>query len=91
MTTIKELFPDLPTVVLRCKAGELTNGLVSPRTLANHDSAGTGPKERFMINGKVAYSRDSFLAWLSERSSIVSLVNNKSRADAFLAVEGGVQ
>lgn len=64
---IFQLFPDMPHPVMRCRIGELTNGAISPRTVANHDSKGTGPKGRFLINGKIAYSRDSFLEWLASR------------------------
>lgn len=70
-TILEKLFQALPSVILRCRVGELTNGAVSPRTLANHDSALTGPKERFLVNGKVAYSRESFLEWLGGRSVIL--------------------
>lgn len=61
-------FENLPDLIIRCQVAKLTDNLVSPRTLANHDSLGTGPHERVKINGKIAYPKAAFLAWLCDRS-----------------------
>lgn len=63
----KALEAILPEIVLRHKVAEYTGGAVQPKTLANHDSAGTGPKKRYLINRHVAYHRDDFLDWLIPR------------------------
>ena len=41
-----------------------TGGLISPKTLANRDSLGTGPKGKIWIGRKVAYPTREFYAWL---------------------------
>ena len=62
------LAQDLPTIIVRSRVQALTGGIISGRTLANHDSKGTGPKHRQRINGKVCYPRDSLIEWLQARS-----------------------
>ena len=85
-TDISALFPEIPQLVFRHRIGELTFFAVSPRTASNHDSAGTGPKERYIINGKVAYSRNSFIEWLSARTHLASKARKaKSKTDALFA------
>lgn len=85
---IYQLFLDMPHPVIRCRIGELTRGAISPRTVANHDSRGTGPKGRFLVNGKVAYSRDSFLEWLAARIQSASKARKpqRSKLQSLLAV-----
>jgi len=55
-------------VVARYKVGEFTGGLVSPGTLANEDSQGTGPAGRFQIGNKTAYPIDSLISWLEAKA-----------------------
>lgn len=56
-------------VIARTEVSRFTGGLVNPRTLANHDSLGTGPKGRFKFGRKTAYPIEAFLQWLEERST----------------------
>jgi len=49
--------------IARNQVGTFTGGLVAPRTMANHDSFGTGPK-RFKVKNKTGYQVDDFLEWL---------------------------
>jgi hypothetical protein len=49
--------------IARNQVGKFTGGLVAPRTMANHDSFGTGPK-RFKVKNKTGYQIDDFIAWL---------------------------
>jgi len=44
-----------------------SGGLVSAKSLANADWENAGPSERFKVCGKIAYSSESFFAWLRER------------------------
>jgi hypothetical protein len=44
---------------------------VAPGTLANADSQGTGPRDRFKIGRDVGYWADSFVEWLESRSQKV--------------------
>lgn len=45
---------------------------VSPRTIANEDSRGTGPKHRIIIGNVCAYEKNSLIEWLESRSKIIS-------------------
>ncbi len=57
----------LPPVFARKEISRLTGGLISPRHLANLDSAGLGPKGRVRIGRLVGYERDSFISWINDR------------------------
>lgn len=59
---------NLPPLFSRKHACETLGGLLSPRTLANLDSANSGPP-RIKIGRKVVYSRDEFIRWLEARTS----------------------
>lgn len=61
---LSDLLPDLPPVILRERVAELTGGLIAPKTLANHDSRGTGPARRVRIGKRVGYPAADLLAWL---------------------------
>jgi hypothetical protein len=67
----EELFNDiienLPPIILRSKVGDLTFGLVSPKSLSNADAEGTGPAEADKLYGKVVYTRKNFTAWLEQQ------------------------
>lgn len=54
--------------VARNQVGKFTGGLVAPRTMANHDCFGTGPK-RFKVKNKTGYFVDDFLEWLQDHIS----------------------
>lgn len=58
-------------VVARSRVAEFSGGLLNPRTLANHDSAGTGPAGRIRVGRSVAYDVDSLLHWMANRSEQV--------------------
>lgn len=63
------LSSELPPVVARAAVPKLLGGLVSAGTLANEDSAGTGPAGRFYLGKKAAYEREALVAWLRDRLS----------------------
>jgi len=44
---------------------------VAPRTVANRDSKGTGPKEKIMCGRVCGYPRSSLIAWLCDQSKII--------------------
>ena len=56
-----------PLLVTRMEAQRITGNLVKSRTLANLDCLGKGPAVKIKLGRKVAYSRDSFLDWLSKQ------------------------
>lgn len=55
-------------LVARREVGRFSGGMLTPKTMANHDSLGTGPK-RIRIGRQVAYPVDALVEWLRERSS----------------------
>jgi len=44
---------------------------IAPRTCANEDSLGRGPKEKIMCGRVVGYPRAAFIEWLRERSRVI--------------------
>jgi len=63
---IRLLKESLPKLIPRSKVHELTYGLVSPKTLANADYKGCGPR-RIRINGKIYYPKEALIEWLAGR------------------------
>jgi len=55
-------------VVARSKIDQFTGGLLSPKTIANLDSAGEGPPVRVEVYGHIGYPVESFTKWLRTRS-----------------------
>jgi hypothetical protein len=53
--------------VAREKVGVFSGGIINPRTLANADSAGIGPKEKIRVGRKIAYPVDALIAWLEAK------------------------
>ena len=53
--------------IARDAVQELTGGLINPRTLSNHDSAGTGPQGMFYVGRRAVYPADAFCDWLVSR------------------------
>ena len=44
---------------------------IAPRTMANMDSRGEGPKERVLCGKVVGYPRAALISWLRERISVI--------------------
>lgn len=51
-------------VVARREVGTFTGGAVSPKSLANHDSMGTGIAERYVVGRNVVYPVGALVDWL---------------------------
>lgn len=64
-SVISKLAATLPPIFTRTEISKLTGGVISPRTLANLDSAGRGPTNILKFKRKVAYEKDAFLAWFA--------------------------
>lgn len=77
---IERIESKLPPIVVRAEVGELTEGLVAPKTLANADAAGEGPDERAMVANKIVYSKDSFLKWLRKHLFKNGVENNEPKS-----------
>lgn len=74
------LSAELPPVVARAAVPRLLGGLVSAGTLANEDSAGTGPAGRFYLGKKAAYEREALVNWLRERLTAAKKAPVKAKA-----------
>lgn len=61
---------DLPPLISRSLVGKITGGLIAPRTMANLDSLGKGPRKRVRVGKKVAYPREAFVDWLLGRMEV---------------------
>jgi hypothetical protein len=66
-----ELERALPPIVFRNWKGWRDVLPITPRSMANFDCLGTGPKERPMCGRVVGYPRAALIAWLKERSKII--------------------
>lgn len=62
-----EIIENLPPIVVRNRASELTFGLISSKRLSNADGEGNGPAEASKLYGKVVYPRQSFIDWLEQQ------------------------
>ena len=54
--------------VERQQVNKFSGGLLDPRTMANHDSAGTGPAGRIKIGRKVIYPVQELITWLEQKA-----------------------
>ncbi len=55
-------------IVARHEVGKFSGGLIHPRTLANKDSLGEGPRDRIVVGRKVAYTVEALIEWLEKRA-----------------------
>jgi hypothetical protein len=67
-----ELEQVLPPIIFRNWPKWRDTLPIAPRTCANEDSKGTGPKEKIMCGRVVGYPRAAFIQWLRERSKVIS-------------------
>jgi hypothetical protein len=65
-TFLTEIEKELPPIVFRNWKRWRDVLPMSPRTLANQDSLGTGPKERVYMGRAVGYPRASFMQYLRD-------------------------
>lgn len=59
---------------------KIQRGLLNPRTMANHDSDGTGPKNRIMHRRRVAYWVKDLIAWMEEHASYIEIEEEVANA-----------
>lgn len=60
------LSESLPPIIARKEVAKLTFGLVSAKTMANRDSLGTGPKNRFKMGKEIWYHKKEFIDFVME-------------------------
>ncbi len=66
--TIRQAGESWPTTfVARSRIPDFTGGLIAVGTIANRDSAGTGPKGVFKIGRQACYPVAHLCDWLIER------------------------
>lgn len=69
-TDFSKLFEQWPSpFVARSEVPRFSGGLLNSKTMANHDSLGTGPGGRLKIGRKVAYEKNSLIAWIESRAT----------------------
>jgi hypothetical protein len=67
----RELMDTCPPIIARGEVGKITGGLLTPRTLANLDSLGRGPKGKVAMGKiRVGYLREPFVDWFCERLTV---------------------
>lgn len=71
LAILKERWPS--GIVSRGEVGRFTGGAICPRTMANIDSKGEGPPNRFKLGKKTCYFVDDLTEWLEERMSFTSM------------------
>lgn len=64
------------TVIARDQTDKFTGGLVNPRTVANHDSQGIGPKEPISIGRRRGYTVSSFAEYIASRCGEAERTSN---------------
>ena len=68
---LSELENKLPPIVFRNWRGWRDVLPIAPRTMANEDCLGRGPKEKIMVGRVVGYPRGALIEWLRERSKVI--------------------
>ncbi len=65
-----KLFEKWPSpLVARTELSRFSGGLLNSKTLANLDSAGTGPAGRVRIGRKICYTVSKLVEWLESRAT----------------------
>ena len=68
---LSELEKILPPIVFRNWSRWRDVLPIAPRTVANLDSRGAGPREKVMCNHVCGYPRAALIAWLKGRSKVI--------------------
>ena len=58
-------------LVSRDNVEKFTGGIITQKTIANHDSKGTGPQGRLKVGRKVCYPVNAFIEWLEGRAEVL--------------------
>lgn len=71
----------LPPIISRKRVGHFTGGLVTAKTLANHDARGTGPRVVLQTCSGVAYPAPILLEWLENNMQTKMLLISQKYFD----------
>ena len=58
-------------IVARQEVSRFTGGLFTPKTMANLDSLGEGPKRKVRYKRKVGYPKKELVTWLCSQSAVI--------------------
>ena len=72
----KVMLAKLPPIIARKDIGRQLGGLVSAKTLANADSAGTGPLGAYQVGRVIVYPTEALINWLIETMGVSRLGKN---------------
>lgn len=64
--SLKEKWPS--QLVAREKVSEFSGGVLHPRSIANADAQGTGPRGRIRVGRKVVYPVTELIEWMESKS-----------------------
>ena len=67
LSSLKVRWPS--SICARTEVPSFSGGIVSEKYLANMDSSGKGPKNRFRLGRKIVYHVDDLVEWLESRAS----------------------
>ena len=70
------LLSKLPPTIARKDVERQLGGIITPKTLANADSAGEGPLGAFQVGRNVVYPTESLVSWLIGTMGVSRLKNN---------------
>ncbi|MBN1223837.1 MAG: hypothetical protein JXB23_11365 [Candidatus Aminicenantes bacterium] len=66
----KDLVERWPSAfVSRTDVRKFSGGALTTKSLANHDSLGTGPAERFRVGRKICYPVEALALWMQSRAT----------------------
>lgn len=64
------LLKKLPPVIARKHITHFLGGLISPKTLANADSLGEGPKKSYKVGKTVVYQTEYLIDWIIDTMEV---------------------
>lgn len=67
------------SIIARAEVEKFTGGGIKPKTLANADSKGVGPKGRFLVGRRVCYPVQSLLEFLSQNVKEIDHADEAAR------------
>ena len=70
-SVLSYLIPLYPPLIARKAVKWFTGGGLSPKTQANDDKLGRGPRQRRLIGEQVYYPREAFVAYLENKGVTV--------------------
>ena len=66
-------------IISRTEIKKFTGGGISPKTLANADSEGEGPRGRFVLGRKICYPTKEVVKWLRSKKKSMYITKRATR------------